>query len=236
MKPPRDEHFSPDGPIDLERYLLTDDYLGVHHLIRYLWARTALSDAGPFSTLLDLGCGDGYGTFQLATAFPKATVLGCDYDESAVVRARNRYCLPNLSFRAGDGTRWPDTIGGDIFDVIVCFDVLEHVVHREIFMEELVQHLDPSGSLLFSTPCAADWNEFRPSWEFHQIEYSSRSLFDFMSRYFRLLGRPDNDSLPHLEVFDALRRSNVTYSLKMNPLLCSQPVVIPNPYPRGRRP
>jgi SAM-dependent methyltransferase len=222
-----DEHFVPADGTDLAPYLAAGDQPAVHHLIRYHWAVAALQAQGrPVRRLLDVACGSGFGSELLARAFPDAEVVGADYDGAAVAHARGAYHRPNLRFAVGDVLRWGETIGDAPFDVVVSFDTIEHVVHREIMLMHLVDHLDPDGALLLSTPSARGTTTLRPSWRFHQIEYSAPALFDVMSRYFGVVLRPDDGSLPALEVFDQLQGSAVSYRLRMNPLLCLEPIRI----------
>jgi len=56
----------------------------------------------PTFTLLDVGCGPGSITMDLARLFPQATIIGVD--QSAEVTARNRAASlsPNVDFRQGD--------------------------------------------------------------------------------------------------------------------------------------
>ena len=77
------------------------------------------------------------------------------------------------------------------FDAIVSFDMIEHVVHREIMMEGLVRHLTPGGTLLLSTPCGHLETVLKPGWVHHRIEYSAASLYDFLRRYFAVVVRPE---------------------------------------------
>ena len=224
-----DEHFVPGRDTDLRAAIRAGDANAVHHLIRYEWAARCVAD-WPVRSLLDLATGSGYGAHDLAARLPSMRVTGVDYDPGAIEHALARYALPNLEYRAGDATRWADTIGPQAFDVIVCFDVIEHVVHREIMMEALVRRLAPGGALLLSTPCG--WNEpvLLPEWTHHRIEYSAASLYDFLRRYFAVVVRPEDREFPHRDVFDLLAEGPVTYLLKMNPVLCREPIVVENPY------
>lgn len=226
-----DEHYVPAKGFELESYLQAGDANGVHHLIRYLWARECALDQPRPSSILDLACGSGYGANLLASSLPQATVVGVDYDPKAIRQANSRYSRSNLSFRVGDAVAWEKTIGSDTFDLIISFDTLEHVSHREIMLENLVGHLRRGGRLLLSTPCGGDVVITVPSWEYHKIEYSAGSLYDFLRRYFSEVLRPDDGALPHLEVFERLRGTPVSYLLRMNPLVCRGPNVIENPYP-----
>ncbi|MGL4648871.1 MAG: class I SAM-dependent methyltransferase [Caldilineaceae bacterium] len=223
------EHFVPALGLELAPYLERGDTTAVHHLLRYQWAAAVLRDRPP-ATLLDVACGAGYGSAMLAAALPAAQILGADYDPAAVKRAIQDHASPRVRFVQGDVHRWRDTIGHERFDCVVSFDTLEHSEHREIFLENLVNHLNPDGRLLLSTPCGHDVNELKPRWLHHAIEYSSASLYDFLRRYFAVVRRPEDADFPHRKVFDQLVGSKVTYLLQMNPVLCEQPIQYANPY------
>jgi 2-polyprenyl-3-methyl-5-hydroxy-6-metoxy-1,4-benzoquinol methylase len=224
-----DEHFVPGRGTNLHDAIRAGERDAVHHLIRYEWAARCLADR-PVRSLLDLATGSGYGAHDLAARLPSARVTGVDYDADAIEHARARYALANLEYRSGDATRWTETIGPESFDAIVSFDMLEHVVHREIMMENVVCHLVPGGTLLLSTPCGHLETVLRPVWVHHRIEYSLASLYDFLRRYFAVVVQPDDREFPHRDVFDLLVGGPVTYFLKMNPVLCREPIVIENPY------
>lgn len=225
-----DEHFTPGESLDLEAYIAAHDLTAIHHLVRYLWAARVLADAPPPSTLLDLGCGSGYGAFLLASSLPATAVCAVDYDPEAVAAANERYSRENLEFRVGDPTDWDTTIGTSRFEVVTSFDVIEHVLHRELYLEGIVNHLYPEGRLLLSTPCGAGRNILKPGWEHHRIEYSARSLFDLLRRYFSSVLGSDRPDFPHRSVFEALHARGIDYLLRLNPVICRQPIVVANPY------
>lgn len=225
-----DEHFTPGAELDLEAYIAAGDLTGIHHLTRYHWARTILRELSQPGSLLDLGCGSGYGAFLLAAELPATRVHGIDYDPLAIAEATRRFSLPNLSFAVGDPTDWDATIGAQSFEVVTSFDVIEHVRHRELFLESLVRHLEPTGSLLLSTPCGAGRNILRPGWEHHQIEFSAASLYDFLRRYFSTVLRSDEAGFPGRRVFEQLHDRGIEYLLRLNPVICRDPIQILNPY------
>lgn len=229
------EHYSPAGGLDLSTFVQNGDLVGAHHLIHYLWALEVVGDLKPVKNLLDVACGAGYGSHLLAQRYPDIHVVGADYDPAAVEAARRTYSLPNLEYRCGDVTRWEETIGSQVFGCIMSFETIEHVSHRELMMQYLVDHLDPDGVLLLSTPCGWLTPNLKPEWEYHRIEYSAGTLYDFLSRYFETILRPDNFTLPHVQVFDQLL-SKMEYLLWMNPVLCKNPIRIPNPYSHSEIP
>jgi 2-polyprenyl-3-methyl-5-hydroxy-6-metoxy-1,4-benzoquinol methylase len=215
------EHFVPEEGRTLEDYLAKGEKTPVHHLVRYRWATAVLAAMKP-STVLDVACGAGYGSFSLAGAFPEARVTGGDYDADAIHFARDNYEAQNLSFVTMDVTRWSESLGDSQFDCIVSFDTIEHIEHREIMMQNIVEHLTSDGSLLLSTPVKAK-TLLNPGWEHHKIEYSKWALHDFLRRYFDEVLAPDFDNLPCREVFDELNRDDTVYMLKMNPVICRKP-------------
>ncbi len=228
------EHFVPARGLEIGPYLARGDRTAVHHLLRYQWAVATLADHPAPQRILDMACGSGYGTASIAAHFAGSSVLGADYDPTGIGYAQEHYRLMNLAFVQADAHKWEESLGNERFDCVVSFDTLEHSAHRDIFMENLVRHLNPGGWLLFSTPCGSDTNDLRPRWLHHAIEYSTASLYDFLRRYFRVVQRPEEKDFPHREVFDQLVGSKVDYLLRLNPVLCREPIHIANPYRSDR--
>ncbi|MCC5697733.1 class I SAM-dependent methyltransferase, partial [Klebsiella pneumoniae] len=73
--------------------------------------------------VLDLACGEGYGTALLAAH--AAEVVGVDIDQTTVEHARQNY--PQAVFRTGSITDPELLAGEEPFDVVVCFEDIEHV-------------------------------------------------------------------------------------------------------------
>jgi 2-polyprenyl-3-methyl-5-hydroxy-6-metoxy-1,4-benzoquinol methylase len=141
VKPNRSLH-----KLDEERMLPWENPgLYAAHLARYRFA--GRSAAG--RTVLDVGSGEGYGAAALAEQAEK--VLGVDYSPVAVEHAREKYRLPNLSFEVGDALNLDRHLLGG-FDLVTCFEVLEHVEDGDRLMAGLAAALRPGGLLYLSTP------------------------------------------------------------------------------------
>jgi SAM-dependent methyltransferase len=118
--------------------------LEAEHLARYWWASRFVSD----KRVLDAGCGTAYGTEILAGA-GASEVVGVDIDPGVVEAARGRGGV-DVSFEVADARDLPFTDG--TFDVVVCFEVIEHVEDPEAILDELRRVLRPEGLLAVSSP------------------------------------------------------------------------------------
>jgi SAM-dependent methyltransferase len=114
------------------------------HLARYAFA----SRLARGKRVLDLGCGAGYGAAELGRH--AASVLGVDLSGSAVAFARERYAAPHVRFEAGDCTAIPASDAA--FDLVVAFEVIEHVAGWRKLVEEARRVLTPGGQFIVSTP------------------------------------------------------------------------------------
>lgn len=225
-----DEHFTPHSDLDFKSYARKGDLAGAHHLVRYEWLLRVLPELPGLKFILDAGCGSGYGSYLIAIRLQGLSVHGVDYDPNAIQSAISQYQSPNLSYAVGDLTRWESTIGTKRYDAIISFDSLEHIPHREVMLESMVRHLDPQGFLFLSTPCGAAENRLEPEWPAHRIEFSTASLFDFIHRYFHVVIRPEDKIFPHRDIFKELKQEGIDYLLRFNPIICREPILIPNPY------
>src|SRR6185436_16462115 len=105
-----------------ERFLpwLEQSSIAYEHLHRYAYASTFVRG----KRVLDLASGEGYGSKMMSDT--AASVIGVDIDDKAVEHAQSRYGSANLQFLKGSISGVP--IPGDhSFDVIVCFEAIEHI-------------------------------------------------------------------------------------------------------------
>ena len=133
--------------------------------------------------VLDAGCGSGYGTAHLASLGPTLQVVGIDHSEEALAYARAHYAEPNLRFAHGDclALEFPD---GE-FDLVVAFEVLEHLSEPTKFLEQARRMLCPSGHLLVSTPNRRYYSEERGYVNpFHTREYDASEFDALLAGFF----------------------------------------------------
>lgn len=113
---------------------------------------TLVRDAGlDGGVALDVGCGDGRGTHELATRLgPGFTWTGVDFSERAIAFAR--LMAPELRFEVQDGEAL-DAADASV-DLVVAREVIEHVPPPDVgaFVAELRRVLRPGGRLVLTTP------------------------------------------------------------------------------------
>jgi len=104
--------------------------------------------------ILDLGC--GVGTMSLYLAAQGATVTGLDISERAVgiaQQAAQSLELKKVIFIRQDVLK---KITGT-FDVIITFEVIEHIVQQDLFLHQIKAYLKPQAKLILSTPSNENW-------------------------------------------------------------------------------
>jgi 2-polyprenyl-3-methyl-5-hydroxy-6-metoxy-1,4-benzoquinol methylase len=86
-------------------------------------------------TLLDAGCGEGFVSDIFLKAMPDAQITGFDVLEDSVKLAQLRN--PRASFAVGDiyNINAPD----DTYDVVYCFEVLEHLHEPDRALREMAR-------------------------------------------------------------------------------------------------
>lgn len=208
-------------PLGAERVELHSDLVSVHHLLRYAWAVQVLHELRP-KRVLDVACGCGYGTAQLADANPKGLVFGLDKNRDALGYARKHYARANNRFVRGDACRVGSRFRQGFFDAIVSFDTLEHLVEPVIFLQSLANLLSWHGALLLSVPSGPERREVYNEW--HRFEPTFEELEAIVRTFFYDVRRAA--TLPRIDLFRAIneRFGRVVYPTgAWNPLFLSHP-------------
>jgi SAM-dependent methyltransferase len=166
---------SADLPLTGERTvpgLAEENYWFRRHEVVY--QRLAQRCAG--RDVLEAGCGEGYGADLLADVATR--VIGLDYDEQTVAHVRARY--PRIDMRHGNLAELPLS-AGDV-DVVVNFQVIEHLWDQAQFVTECHRVLRPGGVLLMSTPNRITFSPGRdtPLNPFHTRELNAAELTELL--------------------------------------------------------
>ena len=127
--------------------------------------------------VLEAGCGEGYGADLLATT--AARVLALDYDAATVAHVGNRY--PAVEVIAANLASLPLTDAS--VDVVINFQVIEHLWDQTQFITECLRVLRPGGLLLVSTPNRITFTPGSdvPVNPFHTRELNARELTELLT-------------------------------------------------------
>jgi SAM-dependent methyltransferase len=148
------------------------------HIARYAFAARLARG----KRVLDAGCGAGYGSAELAHT--AACVVGVDVAPEAVDFARANYRLPNLAFEQASCAALPHPDGA--FDLVVAFEVIEHIETWREFLLEARRMLSPNGQFIVSTPNLLYYAESRGGapnpfhvheFEFEEFRSALKSIF-----------------------------------------------------------
>lgn len=126
--------------------------------------------------VLEAGCGEGYGADMIAGVARR--VIAVDYDEAAVAHVRGRY--PRVDVMQANLAQLP--LPDSSVDVVVNFQVIEHLWDQTQFVVECARVLRPSGLLLMSTPNRITFSPGRdtPINPFHTRELNAVELTELL--------------------------------------------------------
>ncbi|RSM83244.1 SAM-dependent methyltransferase [Kibdelosporangium aridum] len=128
------------------------------------------------ATVLEAGCGEGYGADLLAQC--AKTVIGLDYDELTTKHVARKY--PRVHMLRGNLVMLP--FADQSIDVVANFQVVEHLWEQERFLAECVRVLRPGGRLLITTPNRITFSPGRdtPLNPFHTRELNAAELTELL--------------------------------------------------------
>jgi len=165
----------------METFVLNE--LTIEHLHRYALA-LEFADG---KKVLDIACGEGYGSNLLAT---KAThVSGMDIDKSTIEKAKAKYDKKNISFTVSAAEKI--SANDNEFDLVACFETLEHLSDHTSMLKEIKRVLKPGGLLIISTPdkkLYADQRGYKNPFHAKELYYDDfdallQSVFNHVKTY-----------------------------------------------------
>jgi ubiquinone/menaquinone biosynthesis C-methylase UbiE len=145
-----------------------NDDLWSEHIARYAFARRYAQG----KRVLDAGCGTGYGSAEMALS--AAAVTGVDISAEAIEYASASYPLAGVRFLESSCSAIP--LPAESFDLVVAFEVIEHLADYRAFLHECARVLTREGLLIVSSPNKRYYGETRavtgPN-PFHEHEFEA---------------------------------------------------------------
>jgi 2-polyprenyl-3-methyl-5-hydroxy-6-metoxy-1,4-benzoquinol methylase len=120
-----------------------ENYWFQRHLTVYEWISARVSGL----RVLDMACGEGYGSDVLARS--AASVVGLDANPEAHEHARLRYRRPNLRFERGIVENFGEP---GSYNAVVFLQTIEHVQDPGAVLGHIRKLLAPGGMAYVSTP------------------------------------------------------------------------------------
>lgn len=197
------ERIVPENFHSEEEYILF-----LKHLYAYEHAKSIIL---PNSLVLEIGCGEGYGTYYLRDHVPGIT--GLDISEETVEHANSKYKDHKCQFSVFNGEIIP--FEDNHFDAIVSFQVIEHVIDVEKYLKEIYRVIKKDGVFMLTTPNRVyrlrpgqkPWNRF------HLREYSCDGLEEVLRANFsnvKMSGIRGKDEIQNIEI-NRVQQSNLKY-------------------------
>ncbi len=169
-------------PATGERYLPgMGGRLAAEHLARYAFASQYVKGR----KVLDIASGEGYGAAIMGLS--AHSVCGVDVADDAVQYATSKYhTTSNVTFLVGDVTEL--AFSDDQFDVVTCFETIEHVKNPLNAVAELSRVLSDNGLLFISTPNKSVYTErFGYKNPYHEHEMEFEEFQAALSKHFKFV-------------------------------------------------
>lgn len=126
--------------------------------------------------LLEVGCGEGRGVEVLASHV--SSYRGLDKIEEVIKNLQSKY--PDHQFEQSVIPPF-SSVPSDTYDVVVSFQVIEHIKDDHLFLKEIHRVLKPGGVAVISTP-NINFSLSRNPW--HIREYTPEQLKVLCGKYF----------------------------------------------------
>jgi len=202
------------------------------HMERYHFANKFAQG----KSILDIACGTGYSA-PLFIEAGAVSYVGVDLNEKLVKYANETYGSDCVSYYVGDICSFNN---GKTFDMITCYETIEHVKNYESAISNLYSLLNRGGMLLISSPnrpitsprCSSLHD--KPANKFHSQEFIPEELLSILNKYDLLASRDDIYGQRQRRVYPNRYLNKIVQVVFGNPNTKASPIVtqVRNEVPR----
>ncbi|NQX88065.1 MAG: class I SAM-dependent methyltransferase [Halioglobus sp.] len=171
----------------------------------------------PLSELSALNIGGSAGIIDEYLSRYFGQMVGVDIDEKAIAYARQRFQKEGLTFEVGDAMDL--RYGPDLFDVVICSQVYEHVPDARVLLAEIFRVLKPGGAVYF-----AAGNRLMVQEPHYKLPFLSVLPRPVAHRYLRLTGRGEYYYEKHFTYWGLQRLVSHYDVTDYTPLILADPV------------
>ena len=205
------------------RYVPTEGssqhFCGLAHESCYSWVLKNWDLSG--KRVLDFGCGSGYGTAMLGTKASK--VIGIDYSEQAVEYANRTFSSETINFYQADATSREHVFQHLLkksFDVIISFDVIEHIEDYMTYLDTITELLSDGGVLIIGCPNRLQTLNWNKNWNScHKREFTPTEFRHNLSHFFNEVTLVSQD-FSDLEKREQIRLRLYDFGIPLPPVYC----------------
>jgi 2-polyprenyl-3-methyl-5-hydroxy-6-metoxy-1,4-benzoquinol methylase len=149
--------------------------LGIPHLGMRLRARFIMRQIGTPSSVLDVGCGPGIYTLEIARKI-NGMIVGIDIDQNKISQAKKlakELNINNVQFEQKDAIT---ALSERRYDLIICSDVLEHIQNDKEVAQKMQKALNDKGRIIITSPTKTELNERYRTQFGHYREYTKSDI------------------------------------------------------------
>lgn len=135
----------------------------------------------PLGSIVDVGCGVGDLLAEILSRYPSVKVNGLDFSARAIEKARDRFQSDEFIHYIIEKDLPYDA---NLFDLVLCTDVLEHLEYPGLIVAELLRICRPGGLVVIVVP-DGDVDQFFG----HNWFWNEASLSEFLAPWHPLVSR-----------------------------------------------
>lgn len=119
-----------------------------YQLYKRMLSRYTPLESDSIHSIVEVGCGPGYLLGMMEGWFPRAKIIGLDYDPRLIDEASERTAQVKLIRGNAEDLPFADAE----FLVFISLHLIEHLYHPERMIDEAYRMLKSDGVLIFATP------------------------------------------------------------------------------------